>query len=191
LRSSRWSTPKRVLLVHHGEAEPREAHAILDEGVGADRDRVLPRSQPGQGSRRLRSLPPGGEQVHAPGGPGQEPAEGEEVLLGEDLGWSHEGRLAAVLRGHDHGQERHQGLARAHVALDQAVHGVRSLQVVGDLLEHALLGAGEREWQHLLHRLAGPLADRERLALALLRRPLRRWARPSWKRKNSSRMSRR
>ena len=96
----------------------------------------------------------------------QQPAEGQEVLFGQDLRGGHERGLGTVFHRHHHGQESHQGLARAHVALHEAVHGVRRAHVVGDLPEHALLGAREGKGQDLLHRLPRLWRDLEGRALA-------------------------
>ncbi len=83
------------------------------------------------------------------------------MLLGEDLGGGHERGLGALLEGHDHREQRHHGLARAHVALHEAVHGVRRAQVVGDLPQHPFLRRGQRERQDALHHLAGLVRDLE------------------------------
>ena len=52
-------------------------------------------------------------------------------------------------------------LPDAHVALHEAVHGMRRLHVVGDLAQDPLLGAGQGEGQDLLDRLAGGGCDLE------------------------------
>ena len=71
----------------------------------------------------------------------------QAVLLGQHLGRGHERALVAALDGHEQGGDGHQRLARAHVALEQPVHGVDAGQVAGDLGDGPLLGAGERERQ--------------------------------------------
>ena len=76
------------------------------------------------------------------------------MLLGEDLGGRHQHRLAAVLGGLQHRQRRHAGLARAHVALQEALHRVVGGEVAGDLGKRTGLGAGEGEGQ-LAEELAG------------------------------------
>ena len=60
---------------------------------------------------------------------GQQLADAEEVLLGQDLGGGHEGALMAPLDGHQQGGHRHHRLARTDVALQQPVHGQRPGQV--------------------------------------------------------------
>ena len=130
-------------------------------------DLGLARGDPGERLRALLALDRGGQQLDPVGAAPQQAAQREEVLLGQDLGGGHEGRLVAVLEDDDHGEERHQRLARAHVALDEAVHGVGRAEVVGDLPQDAPLRPGEREGQDALHRLASGVLDLEGRALPL------------------------
>ena len=155
-----------VLLVHHRQAEALEGHLLLDQRVGADRDLRLPRQEPRQGRAPGRALEGRGEELDRVVAVLQPAAQVVEVLLGQDLGGRHEGRLVAVLDRHQHGQQRHHRLAGAHVALQQPVHRARRAQVVGDLAQHAPLGAGQPEGQHALDRLALARADLEGQALA-------------------------
>ena len=46
------------------------------------------------------------------------------MLIGEQFGGRHQGNLAPQLHGLGRRQGRHQGLAAAHIALDQAQHGL-------------------------------------------------------------------
>ena len=88
------------------------------------------------------------------------------VLLREQLRRRHHGHLQAVLHRDERGQQGHDGLARADVALEQAVHGPLARQVAHDLLERPPLIAGEPERQHVESRAADSLvhADGPRLA---------------------------
>ena len=70
-----------------------------------------------------------------------------EVLLGQDLGGRHERALPAGVDGARGGQRGHHRLARAHVALQQAVHGHGLGQIGVDLGTHPRLGGGERKGQ--------------------------------------------
>ena len=70
-----------------------------------------------------------------------------EMLVGQDLGGRHQRALPAGIHRNAGGQGRHHGLARSHVALQQAVHGYGQSQVGGDLHAHALLRPGQPEWQ--------------------------------------------
>ena len=68
-----------------------------------------------------------------------------EVLAGENFGRGHHAGLKAVVHGQQHRHQRHEGLAAAHVALQQSVHLESRHGVLTDLLDDALLRAGERE----------------------------------------------
>ena len=81
------------------------------------------------------------------------------MLLGQDLGRRHERHLQAVLHGDDRRQQRDDRLAGAHIALQQAVHRLRSLQIVDDLLERRALPGGQLERQHAPRRFADAIVD--------------------------------
>ena len=67
------------------------------------------------------------------------------VLTREYLGRSHHAGLIAVVHGQQHRHQRHEGLAAADVALQQAVHLESRHGVLPDLLDDPLLGSGQRE----------------------------------------------
>ncbi len=69
------------------------------------------------------------------------------VLLGEDLGGCHDGHLVAALNGLQSRQRGNHGLAAAHVALQQPLHGMRPGEVGANLTQHALLGPRQLERQ--------------------------------------------
>ena len=89
----------------------------------------------------------------------QQLRDAQEVLLGQDLGRRHERDLQAVLHRDQRGQQRHDRLAGADVALQQTIHRLRPLQVVDDLLQRRPLSGGELEWQHAPRRIANPIVD--------------------------------
>ncbi len=62
------------------------------------------------------------------------------VLLGQHLGRGHERALVPALDGGQHGGHGHHRLARAHVPLQQAVHGQRAGQIGADGGHGVLLG---------------------------------------------------
>ncbi len=69
------------------------------------------------------------------------------MLLGQQLRGRHQRRLVARL-GHRHRrQEGHHRLPAAHVAFEQAVHGMRPGQVGTDLVPGAHLGSRQLEGQ--------------------------------------------
>ena len=146
-----------VLLVDDHEAERVEPHGLLHERVRADDEVDL------AGRDRLAQAAPlarghaAREQRHAESRGGQEPLHGREVLLGQDLGGRHERHLLTVLHGEHRGEHRDDGLPRAHVALQQPVHGKRPLHVVADVLERGALSGGQAERQHGAERVANAI----------------------------------
>ena len=113
-----------VLLVDHGQPQPLELDAVLDERMRADddgglrrwraRSRAAARSFGRLAARQQDRLQPKRRQQRA---------QAAIVLLGQDLGRGHQGALVAVRGG---GQQRgrgNHGLARADIALQQAAHG--------------------------------------------------------------------
>ena len=91
------------------------------------------------------------------------------MLLGEDLGRRHERDLQPVLHRDQRREQRDDRLSRADVALQQAVHRMRLLQVVDDFLQRLLLAVGQLERQHRARRIANAIVDRHRDRLLLRR----------------------
>jgi hypothetical protein len=69
------------------------------------------------------------------------------MLPGQNLRRGHEHRLIAVRHGQQHRIDGHDGLAAAHVALQQAVHGQGLAHVAGDLGNRLLLPGRQLEGQ--------------------------------------------
>ena len=69
------------------------------------------------------------------------------MLLGQDFGWGHQGRLRPVGRGHNHGRGGHGRLARTDIPLQQTVHRPGLGHVGANLLNDALLRARQPEGQ--------------------------------------------
>jgi hypothetical protein len=140
-----------MLFVHDDETQPAELDAGLEQRMRADH-------------QLHRSLADTLEQLAArrrPQGPGQHAARAVDltlveqppdvaiVLLRQDLGRHHQGRLESVVQGDEQGQQRHDRLARPHVTLQQTVHRMGGLEVGADFLEHPFLSRGQLERQHL------------------------------------------
>ena len=120
-----------VLLVDDGDGEVGELDLLLDERVRADRElRLAARERVPRGRVLLR--PQRARQQHdADAELGAETLDREEVLLGERLRRRHQRALAAVLDRAQEGVERDDRLARADVALEQALHrhGAREIGI--------------------------------------------------------------
>lgn len=82
------------------------------------------------------------------------------MLLGEHLGGREHGRLPAAVHDGEHRPQRDQGLARADLSLEEAVHGVFGGQVVEDLLRYGLLALGEGEGQFRVEGVEQAAGDR-------------------------------
>ena len=124
-----------VFLVHHHQAQVLEGHVLLQHAVGADDDVDEPG---GEVLERLLHVLAGDETAEAlhPHRIGLEAAaEGFQVLLRQDGGGGEHGHLLPVHRRHEGRPHGHLGLAVAHVAADQAVHGLA--------LGHVLEGCGD------------------------------------------------
>ena len=165
-----------VLLVDHHRAERTERDLLGEEGVRPDHDAHGARGQPLEDRGAGLPLDPAGEELdahlaarHATGAlqRAEEGAHGREVLFGQDLGGHHEGALVPALhRGEQRGQ-RHHGLARADVALQEAVHRERPRHVGHDdgqgpaLRLRQLVGQAGQEARHQgVAHPAGHLARR-------------------------------
>ena len=90
-----------------------------------------------------------GKQAHVDAQTRHHAAQTLEMLRGQDFGRRHQAGLGAVVDGQKHGHQRHYRLARADVALDEAVHLTPRGHIIMDFVHHALLRAGEVERQHL------------------------------------------
>ena len=144
--------------------------------MGAHDDADLPRGQALEHRGARLALDPAGEQLHpdlaarhASGAleVAEQRAHGGEVLFGQHLGRHHQRALVPALHGGEQRGQRHDGLARAHVALEQAVHRERARHVGHDDGEGAALGrrqlVGQRGQEARHQRVghaAGDLAGR-------------------------------
>ncbi len=147
-----------VLLVGDGEAEVLELHPVLDEGVGADEDLDFAASQFGEYLLPLLALDAPGEVIHPDAQPFHQLADANEVLLRKDFGGRHHAGLVTVVERQQHGEQRHDGLSAAHVALHEAVHLDASTEVGPDFLDDPLLCAREFERQFFLVKTVEMLA---------------------------------
>ena len=89
------------------------------------------------------SMPPGGQVA-------EHRADRAVVLLGEHLGGGEQRRLSPAVDDAQHRAERHQGLAGADLALEEAVHRVRLGEVGLELYADVALALGQLERQPLV-----------------------------------------
>ncbi len=152
--------PEAVLLVDDGQAQPGERHIVLEQGVGAHGDLGLARGQRRQLPGPRRALVATGQQHHAHALGLERGGDGVEMLASEDLGRRHQSRLQPGVGGVGHGQHADHGLARPHIALQQAAHPLAGLEVAADLGQRHGLAAGEAEGQGGLEQPGcGPWRD--------------------------------
>ena len=141
-----------MLLVDDRQAQLLKLHLLLDDGVRAHHQRRLAACDGGQHLAARLLLLAAGEPGHALAARLQQRREPVdqlgEVLLGQDFGGRHQCALPAGVDGDAGRQRGHHRLAAAHVALQQAVHGLHAAQVARNLFAHAALRAGELERQH-------------------------------------------
>ena len=136
-----------LLLIHDHQAEIAELDVLREQAVGADGDIDLALGQVGQ--RRLEFLgrAEAAEHLDAHRERLEAPLEGLEVLKCEHRGGRQHGHLLAIAQRLEGGAHHHLGLAEAHVAAQQAVHGLRAFHVALDLLDGGELVARLGEFE--------------------------------------------
>ena len=134
-----------VLLVDDDQPQPGELDLLLEQGVGADGHRRFARPDrlQGLGTLAAAAFPCMPYDIDSQGR--QPLPETAVMLLCQQLGRRHQGRLVTGLHRDECGAGGHHRLAGAHIPLYQTRHRVRPGQIGPDLQIHPLLGAGERE----------------------------------------------
>ena len=140
-----------VLLVDDDEPEPVEFDTVLKQGVCADHQVDVAFREAGVDGNALLALVATRERFHHQAGRLQHLRQRVRVLSCEDFGRRHERDLRARLAGKGGRQGGHEGLARPHIALQQARHARARTHVGLDLLESARLRSGRREGRALQH----------------------------------------
>ncbi len=136
-----------VLLIDNGQTEAGDRDALLDDGVGTDQDVDVAVRERGQDLAALGGAGAASEQGHR--GPvlsverGVQATEVVVVLLGEDLGRRHHGRLVVLRDGHQCRGGGDDRLAAPDVTLEEARHGPGETEVAEDFVEGSLLRTGE------------------------------------------------
>ena len=137
--------PKAVLLVDDGQAQVLENHLAFNQRVGAHHDLHGAISQTRVNLFSLRDFSGTRQQGEVDIHVFQLLLQSGEMLRGQDFRGCHQAGLEAVVQSQEHYHQRHDGLAAAHIALQQAVHLVARAQVLADFLDDALLGVGQWE----------------------------------------------
>ena len=136
-----------MLLVDDGQPQSGEDHVLLDHRVRAHHQHGLARRHLRHHSVARFAFAAARQPRNGQPQRRQPAHQFAKVLLGQDLGGCHQRALPASVDGARRGQRGHHCLARPDIALQQPVHGLRPRQVGGHLGHHALLGAGQLEWQ--------------------------------------------
>ena len=138
---------KAVLLVDDGQRQILKLHLVLNDRVRAHHQAGRAAFNGGQGfaalGRFLTARQPSGLQAQR----FQPIDQLAEMLLGQNFGGCHQRALPARVHAAHGSQRRHHGFARAHVALQQAVHGPDFLQIASNLGVHPLLRSRQRKGQ--------------------------------------------
>ncbi len=150
--------PEPVLLVDDDEREVEEVDVLLEQGVRADHDSGVTTGDVEQGpaahGRGLATRQQGhpgrvlGTTEHPPVGEVTEHRGDRAVVLpGEHLGGRQQRRLPPGIHRGQHRPQGDDGLARAHLTLEQTVHRHLAGHLVGDRRADLALPRGQLERQ--------------------------------------------
>ena len=152
-----------VLFVDDDHAEPLELHRLLQQRVRADDDAriaardlvahlplLLRRHGPGQQRDARRAV--GAAQLARHRQRPEDISDGPSMLGGKDFRRRQQCALVSGVDHLQHGQHGDDGLARAHLTLQHAVHRPARRQFGRQHVEHFLLTIGQFERQLLAHR---------------------------------------
>src|ERR1019366_5011392 len=152
---------KAMLLVHDDQPQLVELDCLLDERMGADHQlRVALRDVMARLLLAAGLLRPG-EQHNAVAGGLKDAPRGKVMLRRQNLGGRHQRDLAAVFHGDDGRFQRHDGLARADIALQQTPHGSRLGHIGRNFFQHALLRGRGVERQDSFYGMANVVVNLE------------------------------
>ena len=162
-----------VLLVDDHETEVEKLHPVFYQRVGADKQVYRSRSDAFEYLAAFAA--PRGTREH--GHPHVETLDhaGDrgEVLAREELRGGHHAGLESVVDGQQHRHEGHQGLAAAHVALQEAVHLETRGRVAPYLAKHAFLRSRECERKFFVVKSRENISDLGEDEAVALRHALR------------------
>ena len=153
-----------VLLIDDDEAEAGELGFVGDEGLGADDDVDFAGGDALPGFAAFGFGEGAGDEFDGDILISKDFVEGGQVLLGQELGGSHDGGLESGADAGEKGAGGDDGLAGADIALEETVHGDGLLDVVEDVADGVALVAGELEGQGAGEIADGFARDPDRLA---------------------------
>ena len=136
-----------MLFVDDHETEVEEAHGWLDKGVRAHEDMNRAVGDALHDFLARLAFHAAREEFHGDWQRRKQFLDGGKVLLGKYFGGRHDARLETVVEGEEAAKQSHDGLAAAHVALQQAVHLPPAPHVAADFADHAFLRLGEFKGQ--------------------------------------------
>jgi len=132
-----------VLLVDGRETEARKFDVVLDQGVGANDELRNSGTNAIKGGGFLRRFQPANEQFYAIASGLEDAAGRKKVLHGKNFRGGHQRGLTCVFHSDHCCLKSDDGFSAAHVALQEATHGDRLLQVSHDFGKNPLLrGSG-------------------------------------------------
>ena len=122
---------KAVLFIHHRQAQILEGDPFLKQRMSANHDGQRAIRQPLQDAPPFLALHAAGQQRHRHARRAAKPLETPQMLAREQFRRRHQRGLSARFHRAQHGHQRHQRLARAHIALQQPEHspGGREIRI--------------------------------------------------------------
>ena len=144
---------KPVLFVDDQQPEIAQLHLALQQLVGADQDIDFAFRGLLEDLRLLFSAAEAGEHFDAYRPVGETIAEIVIVLLSQQGGRHQHRHLLVVLHGEEGGAHGHFGLAEAHIAAHQAVHGQRLAHIAEDGVDRLRLIRRGFKWEAVAEQL--------------------------------------
>ncbi len=155
-----------MLFVDDGQAQVLEAHIVLEQLVGADQDVDLALGQLGRGGGHFLGRFEAAHHLDGDRPVRESVAETVVMLLGQQGSGHQHSHLATAVHGDERCTHGHLGLAEAHVAAHQAVHGLGRQHVGAYRFDGRLLVGGFLEREACAERgvVGGGVGERITLA---------------------------
>ena len=134
-----------MLLVDDHVSKSLELHVGFDEGVSADEDVNLAIGEALLYLLLLTGAERAYQQFYSYVLVSKIFLEIGKMLSGQYFGWSHEACLAVVVEGYEDGEQCHEGLSTAHIALQQTIHLPTAAHIGAYFFDDSFLRSSERE----------------------------------------------